>query len=206
MTDVLSSVDIKNVDFSMIMCDAEKVGLADGTLVADFSEVYTKIQDFLDGNIDFFDKIKLAVAGLDELFTRIESGLNGKIMSQLKDMPVMGDALSNGVDFLSAIRDRVLEPFSDFVYESTGFNAKMIAQKLGELFDSDLKSVAGISQYGITDAWTLTDGIAYRSGANYAEWFLELSDIYQIGKNLGFDLGMPGLEIVGNGGVDLSIS
>ena len=47
---------------------------------------------------------------------------------------------------------------------------------------------------------------AYRSGANYAEWFLELSDIYQIGKNLGFDLGMPGLEIVGNGGVDLSIS
>ncbi|WP_073231322.1 hypothetical protein [Fibrobacter sp. UWEL] len=205
MADVFGSLDVKNIGFSMLMSEADKSGLIDGTLVADFSEVYTKIQSLGSGDIDFFDKIKLAVAGLDELFTRIESGLNGKIMSQLKDMPVMGDALSNGVDFLSAIRDRVLEPFSDFVYESTGFNAKMIAEKLGELFTSDLTSVTGISQYGITDAWSLADGIAYRSGAEYAEWFLKLSDIYRIGTDLGFDLGMPGLEIAGDGGVSLEI-
>jgi Ca2+-binding RTX toxin-like protein len=205
MSDVFGSLDVKNMGFSMLMLEDDKSSLTDGTLVTDFSEVYAKIQSLGSGDIDFFDKIKLAVAGLDELFTRIESGLNGKLMSQLKDMPIMGDALSNGVDFLSAIRDRVLEPFSDFVYESTGFNAKMIAEKLGELFTSKLTSVTGISQYDTTDAWSLADGIAYRSGAEYAEWFLELSDVYQIGTDLGFDLGMPGLEIAGDGGVSLEI-
>ena len=187
--------------------------LAKNSFIIDFSDVYKKISDLVDGNVGWFDKIKLAITGFNKLFDTLESQLNSGMMSSVKSVPVVGSALSGGVDFLGDLKRKVLEPFSDFVYETSGMTAEMVAQKLNELFFTYLKKVpAGQTAPSISvgaglDAWKndVGDGIYYRSGNDYAEWFLRLGGDYNFGTDIGLDLGFPGLGLETEGGVSLNL-
>ena len=181
----------------------------DTHFVVDFSEVFQFLEDFQNGNLDWFEKIKLAVVGLDELFDRLEASLNSNLASKVKSAPIIGNALGSGFDFLGKLKNKVVEPFSDFVYESTGLNAELVADKLKELFGTPLTldpSLKNNLLSGRSDSWSDNGFLMYRSSDNYAEWFLHLSGSYELGNNLGFDFGLPGLALDLEGGLNLGLS
>ena len=181
----------------------------DTHFVVDFSEVFQFLEDFQNGNLDWFEKIKLAVVGLDELFDRLEASLNSNLASKVKSAPIIGNALGSGFDFLGKLKNKVIEPFSDFVYESTGLNAELVADKLKELFGAPLTLDASLKNNllsGHSDSWSDNGFLMYRSSDNYAEWFLHLSGSYELGNNLGFDFGLPGLALDLEGGLNLDLS
>ena len=208
-------VDGKNVDpakensFSFrLITDATNFADGKDVFIIDLSNVYTKLKNLTDGNLDWFDKIKLAVTGLDNLFDTLESKLNSGMMSELKSVPVVGGALSNGADFITVLKDKVLDPFSKFVYEATGMTAEMVARKMSELFGKYLDLDGNVSSISLGTDWNQynSSGLFYRSSADSAEWFFRLHDVLNFGKNLGFDLGLPGLGLETDGGMNLSLN
>ncbi len=191
----------------------------DNKFVVDFSDAYEKISDLASfENMDWFSKIKLAVAGLNNLFEMLESGMNSGMGSKLKSVPVLGTALSSGVDFLSVLRDKILDPFSKYVYESTGLTAEMVAKKMNSLLDGYLLNVnydPNDNYYFSWDdqnenKWTQSGndgkGTWYRNNGESAEWFFNLGGTYEYGKSIEFDLGFPGLGLSSNAGLDLSLA
>ena len=183
-----------------------------GKFVADLSDVYTKITELANGSMGWFEKIKLAITGFNTLFDTLESQLNNGMMSNVKDVPVVGKALSGGVDFLGDLKRKVVEPFSNFLYESTGLTAEMVAQKLNELFDGYFvaESISVDLRDNSGDSWTPTTGggTYYRSNnqENYAEWYLNIGHNYSLGTDIGFDLGFPGLGLKSDAGVGLNLN
>jgi Ca2+-binding RTX toxin-like protein len=207
-----SGTAASSMNIKLILEDKSSVNAGD--LVVDFSEVYKRIEDLAEGNLDWFEKIKLAVTGLNNLLDSLESSINSGMMSNIKDVPVVGSAVSGGVDFLSKLKQQILEPFSDFVYESTGMTAEMVARKMNELLGEYLiKSEQGVTAPSITVgegsiSWEndIADSLYYRSGQNYAEWFFRLGGDYSLGADLGLDLGFPGLGLETEGGLNLSLA
>ena len=49
--------------------------------------------------MDLFEKLKLAAAGLDLLFDKLEIALNRGLAEQLRELPVVGSSISHGADF-----------------------------------------------------------------------------------------------------------
>ena len=195
----------------------------DGSLIVDFSSVYKKIEDLSNfANLDWFTQIKLAVAGLNNLFELLESSMNSNMGSQLKSIPVLGSALGTGVDFLSVLRDRILDPLSKFLYESTGLTAEMVAKKMNALLDGYFLTPANDSDKDSGDAYYFAwdgdsksewkssgnggKGTWYRNTEDSAEWFFNLGGVYDYGKSIDFDLGFPGLGLSSNAGLNLSLS
>ncbi|WP_290737932.1 calcium-binding protein [Fibrobacter sp. UBA3718] len=208
-------------DFGLRLGNEDNKSQFDGRLIADFSSVYERILELADfANMDWFSQIKLAVSGLNNLFEMLESNINGGMASSIKSVPVVGSALSTGVDFLSELKNKVLDPFSKFVYESTGLTAEMVAKKMNDLFglgffltpEYDVGSDDGDSYYfgwnGDKTGWKQVDGKGtwYRSTKESAEWYFNLGGVYEFGTSVGFDLGFPGLALAADGGLNLSLS
>ena len=208
-------------DFGLRLGNEDNKSQFDGRLIADFSSVYERILELADfANMDWFSQIKLAVSGLNNLFEMLESNINGGMASSIKSVPVVGSALSTGVDFLSELKNKVLDPFSKFVYESTGLTAEMVAKKMNDLFgldsfltpEYDVGSDDGDSYYfgwnGDKTGWKQVDGKGtwYRSSKESAEWYFNLGGVYEFGTSVGFDLGFPGLALAADGGLALSLS
>ncbi|WP_290734503.1 MULTISPECIES: LEPR-XLL domain-containing protein [unclassified Fibrobacter] len=208
-------------DFGLRLGNEDNKSQFDGRLIADFSSVYERILELADfANMDWFSQIKLAVSGLNNLFEMLESNINGGMANSIKSVPVVGSALSTGVDFLSVLKNKVLDPFSKFVYESTGLTAEMVAKKMNDLFglgffltpEYDVGSDEGDSYYfgwnGDKTGWKQVDGKGtwYRSTKESAEWYFNLGGVYEFGTSVGFDLGFPGLALAADGGLNLSLS
>ena len=203
---VIGFKDLSDRDFFDLVIDGDYSKSSD-KFIADFSSVYSKTFDFINGDIGWFDKIKLAISGFNTLFDTLESQLNDGMMSKIKEVPVVGSALSGGVDFLGALKRKVLEPFSNFVYETSGMTAEMVAQKMNELFDGYFASALNEPTDDGGDSWGQgTGNTYYRSGADYAEWYLSLGDNYSFGTGIGFDLGFPGLGLKSDAGVNLNLN
>lgn len=196
---------------TLLLKEQQKVDIDSDTLVVDVSGVYERIAALVDGNLDWFDKIKLAVTGLNNLLDSLESSINSGMMTDIKGVPVVGNALSGGVDFLSKLKQQILEPFSNFVYESTGMTAEMVAQKLNGLFGSYAQDFLSSTSTLLTkltddDGWHKEGkGVYYRQDGESAEWFFTLGGTYSFGSDIGLDLGFPGLGLETNAGVDLSL-
>ena len=210
-------------DFDFQLRTKKSDGINNGKFVVDFSDAYEKITQLANfKNLDWFTKIKLAVAGLNNLFEMLESTMNSNMGSKIKSVPVVGSALSTGVDFLSVLRDKVLEPFSKYVYESTGLTAEMIAKKMNALLDGYfLETNNDDDNYTFTwdktgdgdNGWQRTSesassgkGTWFRTTEDSAEWFFNLGHTYSYGKSIDFDLGFPGLGLSSDAGLDLSLS
>ena len=197
-----------NFDFDLYTGSNDDVP-SNGSLVADISGVYDKIIEYSNfGTMDWFEKIKLVVGALNNMLDSLEGNLNGNLASTMKSMPVIGDALSNGVDFLSVLKKKVLEPLSNYLYESTGLTAELLAQKLDSLFSGyfDEETFALLPPVDNNDLWKRSkQGTWYRSGDGFAEWYLNLGQVYSLGRNIDLNLGLPGLGLETNGGVSISL-
>ena len=202
-----SDTAVSSMNIKLILEDKSSVNAGD--LVVDFSEVYKRIEDLAEGNLDWFDKIKLAVTGLNNLLDSLESSINSGMMSNIKDVPVVGNAMSGGVDFLSKLKQQILEPFSNFVYESTGMTAEMVAQKFNDLFGfyAQLTSDSALlTKLSNDNEWHKEgNGVYYKQGSDFAEWFFTLGGTYAFGSDIGLDLGFPGLGLETDAGIDLSL-
>lgn len=210
--------------FAVALKQGDLQGLKGDRFVVDFSEVMDRIDEIASGNIDWFDKIKLAVTGLNTLLDSLESSMNGGLMRDVKSVPVVGNVLSTGADFLTLLKSKVLEPFSNYVYESTGLTAKMLAEKMNVLFadyfyEDKLKgnetkvdvNILPDSSESLKWLQIGNQGTYYRSGAdedrgNFAEWFFRLGKDYSFGTDVGLDFGFPGLGLEADGGVNLSLN
>ncbi|MCQ2104647.1 MAG: hypothetical protein MJZ26_02540 [Fibrobacter sp.] len=203
------SLDVKK--FFKLVTDYD-YSQTSGNIIADFSAVYNGIGELINGDIGWFEKIKLAITGFNKLFDTLESSLNSGMTSSVKNVPVVGNALSGGVDFLGNLKKKVLEPLSNFLYESTGMNAEMVAQKLNELFGTYLRTV-NVDGRELDNDWISSTSTGnqtfYREGKNngksYAEWYLSIGDTYSFGSDIGFDLGFPGLGLKSDAGVNLEL-
>ncbi|MBR4784837.1 MAG: calcium-binding protein [Fibrobacter sp.] len=200
-------------DFGLRLGNEGDTSSFDGELIADFSNVYERILELADfANMDWFSQIKLAVSGLNNLFEMLESNINGGMANSIKSVPVVGSALSTGVDFLSVLKNKVLDPFSKFVYESTGLTAEMVAKKMNDLFELDSFLTPDDSYYfgweGKNSGWNQIGGQGtwFRSTKESAEWYFNLGGVYSFGTSIGFDLGFPGLALAADGGLKLSLS
>ena len=203
------TTDFDFPEIKLLLKEDGKDGIDNGDLVVDISSVYDRIVSLIDGNLDWFDKIKLAVTGLNNLIDSLESSINSGMMSSIKDVPVVGNAMSGGVDFLSKLKQQILEPFSNFVYESTGMTAEMVAQKLSGLFGSYAilsGDKALLTKLSEANQWKKErDGVYYKQGSDFAEWFFTLGGDYSFGSDIGLDLGFPGLGLETDAGVNLSL-
>ena len=217
-----SPIGDKSFEFNLWLKEEDKTNKNNATdskkFVVDFSSVYEEIAKLADfANLDWFTQIRLAVMGLNNLFDMLESHINSNMAKSLKSVPVVGNALSTGVDFLSVLKEKVLDPFSKFVYESTGLSAEMIAKKMNSLLNGyfntsalSLNTSELFTWTGDQEAWKTVDGkndgTWFRSGKDSAEWFFQLGQTYEYGTDIGFDLGLPGLGLAGNGGLGLSLN
>ncbi|WP_143151965.1 calcium-binding protein [Fibrobacter sp. UWR3] len=200
--------------FQLILDKEPKSG--ETPFVADLSSVRQGIIDLANGNVSWFDKIKLGITALNTLFETLEAGINTNLGKTITSVPVVGPTLGAGVDFLSVLKDKVLEPFSNFVYESSGLTVEMVAEKMNDLFDAYFRENAalldslllpeGDSESEISE-WKRVGGAGtwYRSTNNSAEWFFQLGGSYDWGTSLGLDFGFPGLGLKADGGLDLKL-
>ncbi|WP_095879142.1 hypothetical protein [Fibrobacter sp. UWS1] len=203
------AIDVSKTDFGFDLLGTEQESsMATNVFAVDMSEVYQELGKLSDlENMDWFDKIKLAVTGLNTLFDTLESSLNSNLAKNIKSVPVVGDTLSTGVDFLSKLKDSVLDPFSQFVYESTGLTAEMVARQMNSLFGKYL--IEDNTNLSVLDGstWSRLDNKSYyRSGNKEAEWFFRLGGEYDYGQGIGFDFGFPGLSLDATGGLNLKLN
>ncbi|SHK38531.1 Ca2+-binding protein, RTX toxin-related [Fibrobacter intestinalis] len=203
------AIDVSNADFGFDLLGTEQESsTATNVFAVDMSEVYQELGKLSDlENMDWFDKIKLAVTGLNTLFDTLESSLNSNLAKNIKSVPVVGDTLSTGVDFLSRLKDSVLDPFSQFVYESTGLTAEMVARQMNSLFGEYL--IEDDTNLSVLDGstWSRLDNKSYyHSGNKEAEWFFRLGGEYDYGQGIGFDFGFPGLSLDATGGLNLKLN
>ena len=214
LTELQTSTTIP--EFSLILEENQKPGEGKTPFVADLSSVRQGIIDLANGNVSWFDKIKLGITALNTLFETLEAGINTNLGKTITSVPVVGPTLGAGVDFLSVLKDKVLEPFSNFVYESSGLTVEMVAEKMNDLFDAYFRENAalldslllpeGDSESEISE-WKRVGGAGtwYRSTNNSAEWFFQLGGSYDWGTSLGLDFGFPGLGLKADGGLDLKL-
>lgn len=205
----LQAIDVSKADFGFDLLGTEQESsTATNVFAVDMNEVYQELGKLSDlENMDWFDKIKLAVTGLNTLFDTLESSLNSNLAKNIKSVPVVGDTLSTGVDFLSKLKDSVLDPFSQFVYESTGLTAEMVARQMNSLFGEYL--IEDNTNLSVLDGsiWSRLDNKSYyRSGNKEAEWFFRLGGEYDYGQGIGFDFGFPGLSLDATGGLKLKLN
>ena len=188
-------------------------------IVIDASEISTAIDKIAttltQGNL--YEKLKLAVSGLDSFLDIVDSSMNDGLGKQLKELPVAGNAISSGAEFIADLHKKIIEPLANLVYSSPNLDAKSMAG----YFHDWLKEFINLSRVDATDKFDVSlvrsggwigdanNGVFYKTGNNggdeYAEWFFTLADEYKFGTNLDFDLGFPGLGLKGQGGVGLGL-
>ena len=159
------------------------------------------------GNL--YEKLKLAVSGLDSFLDIVDSSMNDGLGKKLKELPVAGNAISSGAEFIADLHKNIIEPLANLVYSSPNLDAKSMAgyfcgwlKPFAKGVTFDIKTLGG--------TWTKSDKgdfVYYKTSKDNssAEWFFTLGGTYSIGKDLDFDLGFPGLGLKGQGGVDLNL-
>lgn len=139
--------------------DATK-DIADGAVTLDISQLVTslkKLTGFAEASL--FEKVKLAVDGLDMALGGIQDQLEGKFSDKALDMPILGDALANGADFVADLRDKFLDPFREFVENASSLNEHTVANFLQEQLQAQLK-LAGVWESQVTVEANKADGTA----------------------------------------------
>lgn len=192
----------------MLVMDAAEITSTVNSFVIDVSEIKKAISDYIDkiANGNLYEKLKLAVSGLDSFLDFVDSSMNDGLGDKLKTIPVAGNAISAGAEFISDLHKQVIEPLANLVYSSPNLDAKSMAGYfVGWLADFTKKTDFKIDT--LAGTWTNAgSGVYYKADAKSAEWFFTLGDTYVMGTDLNFDLGFPGLGLKGQGGVGLELA
>ncbi len=223
--------DLADIADIQLITDTSTAALANH-IVIDAGEVIDKIKTFDFANqFDLFDSILLAVDGLDMFFEGIQYVLDTEVFNRL-DLPIVGDALTYGVNFIEDVREDFIDPLralidavedaaDDFADADKNLISKFLNDTLGSLLQSteydssDAPSVDEFQGYYGTDAnkeialTTNLDKYLNDEGTElkdtYIQWNLAIGDTYTFGTDFGFDIGLPGLGLEADGDVAITI-
>lgn len=208
---------ISQTDFVLKKLSTDPIPETGAVFVVDISGIMDAVGDFINNltNGNLYEKLKLAVSGLDSFLDIVDTTMNDGLANRLKSLPVAGNALSAGADFIEKLHQSVIDPLANLVYSSPDLDAKSMASYFVKWLESyiNLDLIDSDDQFNVNAVrqdWTNAgSGVYYRSEITEenecAEWFFTLADEYKFGTNLDFDLGFPGLGLKGQGGVGLSL-
>jgi Ca2+-binding RTX toxin-like protein len=191
---------------------------ADALTLPDFSNI-----DF--SSLNVFDSIPLMLDALDVFLQGLQDALDGEIAGV--QIPLIGDQLAGGVDFIEKLRKDILQPIRSFVEQAPELGAEFMQALLFELLgptsaqgtvgDQSIESLLGIGddisglgllkKYdGTNDA--LTQGDIVRGGDSANDdynWKFRLGQSYKPNIDFDFDIGIPALSLQADVGLDVTI-
>jgi len=202
-----NSLNLQNFAVSL-RTEISETNFASDSLVLDLSAIVDKLSNFT--SLDFFDKLKLVADGLDAFLETVGDGLNTALAENMSKVPVVGEALAEGIDVFSTLQNDVVDRLREFVYSASDLDAQSVAAYLNTLFGNYLDDGFDTTVWG-SDWSTLEEQVSgdvqygYDLTNQVAEWAFTLGGDYNLGTNVDLDLGMPGLNLSSEGGVKLSL-
>jgi Ca2+-binding RTX toxin-like protein len=170
-----------------------------------------------------FNSIPLMLDALDFLLMAMQDLLDGNVFGI--DLPLIGDQLKDGSDFINQLRRDVLSPIREFTERAPELGLELIQSLLNGLLGEgilpgDTFSVGGetfniFAMLGINPSVAkipglgLLDGVvsAVENAADSAyEWRFALGNSYSPAVDFGFDLGFPALGLELDGGIEVEIN
>ncbi|MEH6585177.1 MAG: LEPR-XLL domain-containing protein [Halioglobus sp.] len=185
-----------------------------GEISATGTQLLDDTASLVDGLVDTLDDFELPDVGLDfdplqnlllltdaaDLFFEIIQDLLDEATSI--DIPIIGDKLADGARFIEGFRDQFINRFRQMIEftndidldDVTGFIYDFFVDVVGlDLLEDD---ISGIRDKGADLLNTFDDEI---------RWELHLRDTYAVDFDLGFDLGVPLLNLSSDVAVELGI-
>ncbi len=169
-------------------------GLPDASALADLE---SQISDFIDSLDEFnpLENLLLLTDAADLFFETVQELLD---QATSVDLPIVGDKLADGVRFIEGFRDQFINQFRQLVEFTNDLTLEDVTQFIEDFFDDviglDIVNVAG--QLIENAAGTLDDEI---------RWDISLKDNYNLDFDLGFDLGVPLLNLSSDIPIELGV-
>ena len=185
-----------------------------GNIVLDLSNVSVNFDD-----IDLFGQLRLVSDALSSVLRKAQSCLNTTFLSDgMRKIPLVGDSIVGAADCLTELDEKFIEPFRKFSYNTQNLNAAAVAERLYSILNSYgiLKNFEKVVSENQNVAWAGTcfdkyyanEGkqyVQYNENDSCAEWRICLGKTFELDANADFDLGMPGLGLAAEGGVNLTL-
>jgi Ca2+-binding RTX toxin-like protein len=195
----------------------------------DFSDLLDAIADFDLSSLNIFDNMLLAVDGIELFLDGLQYTLDSQIFGLL-DLPIIGDGIERGADFISDLQKDFVDPFRNLVENADdlardfGDPEKNIVSEFlyntlnptGLLSTSDIGTYEGFKGYykdsKVGLSTNLDDYLFPEEGETppnvkdtFVQWNVSIGDEYSLGKAFNFDLGLPGLGLDTEGAIDVSL-
>jgi Ca2+-binding RTX toxin-like protein len=198
---------IGNLDFALNI--SLKVGTSDPfdidvDAILNSAPDFTKLPDF--GNFSLLDSLLLAVEGLDILLAILESVMSGEFGSI--SIPLVGDKLEDGAEFIEDIRGNVIPKLRDFIENAPTQAIGLIQQAI---FNS--LGPGGLDLLVLNKTWH-DDGMgnsapdyrdvqySYPASGDELQFMLHLGGLYSW-TSPEFDFGLPGFGLEMDGGLTI---
>ncbi len=191
-----------------------------------YTDVLNAITSFDFSKFNIFDNIPLAVDGLDMFLEGLQYTLDSQIFGLLK-LPVIGDALSEGASFIEDFREDFIAPFMnlvenaddlarDFSVAQKNIVSKALYDVINPLGILQAAQAGGDSYKGLYNSkialLTNLDDYLYNPDTTldlsdvFVQWSLALGGTMNIGSDINFDLGIPGLGLETKGAVSVQLA
>ncbi|HUG11386.1 MAG TPA: calcium-binding protein, partial [Opitutaceae bacterium] len=161
-----------------------------------------------------FNSLPQLLDTLDFFLAGLQDILDGEVFGF--DLPLIGDKLSSGADFIEDIRRKILEPIRQFVEQSPDAGEELIEKLLEALLGggSDgidfggmplqqflglTNPISGLGLLNSIETEEIDDGDGYI-------WKLALGDTYTPPVEIKFDLGFPALGLSMDSGLVINIT
>ncbi|MFW5960481.1 MAG: hypothetical protein ACOCSE_05125, partial [Chitinivibrionales bacterium] len=183
--DLFVSAINANIDFSELS-DVPVIGGA-----------MQNMNGFLDGfRYDFLGKLREFV---------FEGGdLNAKSVGNFL-LNILGPDGFEGFDGLDLLPDLdALEDIGDMAFDIWGEGGITMPELAGDWDNAwNQLSIDGLNLPGVHFTTNITHGADYND--QYAEWLFTIGDVYSLGTDLGFDIGVPGFGFESNGNLSVNL-
>ena len=171
-------------------------------------------------NVDFsqfslFDTVILAVDTFDAFLAGVQDILDGEIFGV--ELPLIGDKLSEGAEFISDIRKNVVQPFKELVQTAQESGPEIVQTFLFDLLGpGNGGSISGLGllldptdldpagnptaatesdRSHIDDIVSILENLTGPIAQNFVQWNFLLGQVYTPPLDFDFDLGFPGLSL-----------
>ena len=197
------SIDDLGSDAPQLLDSAPSEGAYVDLSVLDFKSFF---------EMDLFEKLRLVSDALSESFRKMQSGLNKEVLSKtMRNIPFIGDKIVSVADCISMLDSKFIEPFRKYVFNAKGMSAETVAEKL-YLMLNKAGILVGLNNCSTTpETWASKEfnkyykGIQYFSTDSEARWHIKIGGKYTLDPNADFDIGLPGLGLRADGGVNIEL-
>ena len=162
-------------------------------------------------NLSAIDNLLLMVDGIDQFLETLQDILDGEVFGA--PLPLVGDQLASAANFIADFRHDFIEPLRQGIEQSTDPNQNFVSQKLFQLLGpaglnilKDLNDDGSITAGDIVLTTNADEpGVPVRDV--FYQWNVNLGGLLlNVGKAIGFDIGLPGLGLETDGSVDLDLA